>query len=59
MNPFTLKIAKDQFTKNVKFDLVRYMKRYLTDRAINWKKNNSKIIVFYSKERNKNSSTPK
>ena len=35
MNPFTLKIAEDQFTKNVKFDLVRYMKRYLTDRAIN------------------------
>ena len=59
MNPFTLKIAKDQFTKNVKFDLVRYMKRYLTDRAINWKKNNSKIIVFYSKAKNKNSSTPK
>ena len=59
MNPFTLKISKDQFTKNVKFDLVRYMKRYLTNRVINWKKNNSKIILFYHKARDKNSSTPK
>ena len=48
MNPFTLKIAKDQFTKNVKFDLVRY---YLTNRVINWKEKQQQNYFIFSQSK--------